>query len=62
VKVNLRETGVGPLVHVRVANVVVPVVVVERDVEWLSLFVDVVVVVVGVVADVEPVDYKECRV
>jgi hypothetical protein len=47
-----------------VANVVVPVVVVERGVESLSLslFVDVVVVVVGVVADVEPVDNKECRV
>jgi hypothetical protein len=47
-----------------VANVVVPVVVVERGVESLSLssFVDVVVEVVVVVADVEPVDNKECRV
>lgn len=48
------------------ANVVVPVVVVERGIESLSMsfssFVDVVVVVVGVVADVEPVDNKECRV
>jgi hypothetical protein len=49
---------------VRVANVVVPVVVVERGVESLSssLVVDIVVVVVGVVADVEPVDNKECGV
>jgi hypothetical protein len=47
-----------------VANVVVPVVVVERGVESLSLssFVDVVVEVVVVVADVEPVDNKECGV
>jgi hypothetical protein len=60
----MEKTGGGPLVHVRVANVVVPVVVVERGVESLSssLVVDIVVVVVGVVADVEPVDNKECGV
>jgi len=51
------KTGGGPLVQVRVANVVVPVVVVGRVVEFVV--VDVVGVVVNV--GVEPVDSEECR-
>ena len=59
------KTGGGPLVQVRVANVVVPVVVVGRVVEFVvvDVVVVVVVVVVGVVVNVgvEPVDSEECR-